>query len=195
MAPPDFSISSIFKRTLAPATSRHPGSSSLPPRARCCGRLGSDTPSTASAPASSAPGSWLWARFLPSLGSSFLHCAPVCRSSGYVPQPVVLMSSLSLIIGGLYAGVFLCQLRLTQAMTVTAGKNAGHGRPLGFRRLHRLPGGIIRRMDQGPLPASLGVRHPPVRRSLLLLPSPRPPPGADRLDHCPADPVSSRKIQ
>jgi MFS family permease len=41
---------------------------------------------------------------------------------GAIPQPVILMSSLSLIIGGFYAGVFLCQLRLTQALTVTAGR-------------------------------------------------------------------------
>jgi hypothetical protein len=41
---------------------------------------------------------------------------------GWTPQPVALMSSVSLVIGGLYAGVYLCQLRLIQALTSTAGR-------------------------------------------------------------------------
>ena len=41
---------------------------------------------------------------------------------GSVPQPVLLMSAASLIIGGFYAGVQLCQLRLTQAFTGSAGR-------------------------------------------------------------------------
>ena len=67
---------------------------------------------------------------------------------GLVPQPVVLMSSLSLIIGGLYAGVFLCQLRLTQAMTVTAGRTlamAVHWASVGcIASLGALSGGWIK---------------------------------------------------
>jgi hypothetical protein len=41
---------------------------------------------------------------------------------GSVPQPVVLMSVASLIIGGFYAGMQLCQFRLTQAFTEQAGR-------------------------------------------------------------------------
>jgi MFS family permease len=41
---------------------------------------------------------------------------------GAVPQPVVLMSVASLIIGGFYAGMQLCQLWLTQAFTPNAGR-------------------------------------------------------------------------
>ena len=41
---------------------------------------------------------------------------------GWTPQPVVLMSGMSLVIGGFYAGVFLCQLRLIQAQTSRAGR-------------------------------------------------------------------------
>ncbi len=41
---------------------------------------------------------------------------------GEVPQPVVLMSVASLVIGGFYGGVQLCQLRLTQAFTQNAGR-------------------------------------------------------------------------
>lgn len=42
--------------------------------------------------------------------------------AGEVPQPVILMSVASLIIGGFYGGVQLCQLRLTQALTGNAGR-------------------------------------------------------------------------
>ena len=42
--------------------------------------------------------------------------------AGWTPQPVVLMSALSLVIGGFYAGVYLCQLRLIQAVTSRAGR-------------------------------------------------------------------------
>ncbi len=41
---------------------------------------------------------------------------------GPVPQPVLLMSAASLIIGGFYAGMQLCQYRLTQALTPNAGR-------------------------------------------------------------------------
>jgi len=41
---------------------------------------------------------------------------------GTVPQPVVLMCVASLMIGGCYAGMQLCQLRLTQALTSQAGR-------------------------------------------------------------------------
>jgi MFS family permease len=41
---------------------------------------------------------------------------------GAVPQPVVLVSVASLIIGGFYGGMQLCQLRLTQAFTPNAGR-------------------------------------------------------------------------
>ncbi len=41
---------------------------------------------------------------------------------GAIPQPVLLMSAASLIIGGFYAGMQLCQLRLTQAYTGSAGR-------------------------------------------------------------------------
>jgi len=41
---------------------------------------------------------------------------------GAVPQPVVLMSVASLIIGGFYGGMQLCQLRLTQVFTPNAGR-------------------------------------------------------------------------
>jgi MFS family permease len=41
---------------------------------------------------------------------------------GPVPQPVVLMSGASLIIGGFYSGMQLCQYRLTQALTPNAGR-------------------------------------------------------------------------
>ncbi|MEP6673241.1 MAG: MFS transporter [Chthoniobacter sp.] len=41
---------------------------------------------------------------------------------GPVPQPVLLMSAASLIIGGFYAGMQLCQLRLTQALTPNTGR-------------------------------------------------------------------------
>ena len=41
---------------------------------------------------------------------------------GLVPQPVVLMGAASLVIGGFYAGVQLCQLRLTQVFTGSAGR-------------------------------------------------------------------------
>lgn len=42
--------------------------------------------------------------------------------AGTVPQPVVLMCAASLVIGGFYGGVQLCQLRLTQAFTGSAGR-------------------------------------------------------------------------
>ena len=42
--------------------------------------------------------------------------------AGPVPQPVVLMCAASLVIGGFYGGVQLCQLRLTQAFTGSAGR-------------------------------------------------------------------------
>jgi MFS family permease len=42
--------------------------------------------------------------------------------AGWTPQPVVLMSSVSLVIGGFYAGVYLCQLRLIQGLTARAGR-------------------------------------------------------------------------
>ena len=42
--------------------------------------------------------------------------------AGPVPQPVVLMGAASLVIGGFYGGVQLCQLRLTQAFTGSAGR-------------------------------------------------------------------------
>lgn len=41
---------------------------------------------------------------------------------GAIPQPVVLMSIASLIIGGFYAGMQLCQFRMTQAITGQAGR-------------------------------------------------------------------------
>lgn len=41
---------------------------------------------------------------------------------GPVPQPVLLMSAASLVIGGFYAGMQLCQYRLTQALTPNAGR-------------------------------------------------------------------------
>ncbi|MCE9609581.1 MAG: hypothetical protein K8R23_05165 [Chthoniobacter sp.] len=41
---------------------------------------------------------------------------------GTVPQPVVLMGVASLVIGGFYSGVQLCQLRLTQVFTGSAGR-------------------------------------------------------------------------
>jgi hypothetical protein len=41
---------------------------------------------------------------------------------GAVPQPVFLMSAASLVIGGFYGGIQLCQLRLTQALTSNAGR-------------------------------------------------------------------------
>lgn len=41
---------------------------------------------------------------------------------GLVPQPVVLMSVASLIIGGFYAGMQLCQYRLTQELTPNTGR-------------------------------------------------------------------------
>ena len=41
---------------------------------------------------------------------------------GTVPQPVILMSLASLVIGGFYGGMQLCQLRLTQAFTGQAGR-------------------------------------------------------------------------
>ncbi len=41
---------------------------------------------------------------------------------GAIPQPVVLMSVASLMIGGCFAGMQLCQLRLTQAFTTKAGR-------------------------------------------------------------------------
>src|SRR5439155_515640 len=41
---------------------------------------------------------------------------------GAVPQPVVLMCVASLIIGGAYAGMQICQFRLTQIYTAKAGR-------------------------------------------------------------------------
>ncbi len=41
---------------------------------------------------------------------------------GAVPQPVVLISAASLVIGGFYGGIQLCQLRLTQAFTSSTGR-------------------------------------------------------------------------
>lgn len=41
---------------------------------------------------------------------------------GAVPQPVLLMSGASLVIGGFYAGMQLCQYRLTQALTPNTGR-------------------------------------------------------------------------
>jgi MFS family permease len=41
---------------------------------------------------------------------------------GEVPQSVLLMSAASLIIGGFYGGMQLCQMRLTQAFTANAGR-------------------------------------------------------------------------
>ena len=56
---------------------------------------------------------------------AWFFVAPVAVSLpvvGPVPQPVLLMSVASLIIGGFYGGVLLCQLRLTQIFTGTAGR-------------------------------------------------------------------------
>jgi MFS family permease len=47
--------------------------------------------------------------------------------SSPVPQAVVLMSAASLLLGGLYAGVWVCQVRLTQAFTTTAGRTVAMG--------------------------------------------------------------------
>jgi MFS family permease len=44
-----------------------------------------------------------------------------------VPQAVVLMSAASLLLGGLYASVWVCQVRLTQALTVPAGRTVAMG--------------------------------------------------------------------
>jgi len=41
---------------------------------------------------------------------------------GPVPQPVLLMSTASLVIGGFYAGTQLCQYRLTQMLTPNSGR-------------------------------------------------------------------------
>jgi hypothetical protein len=41
---------------------------------------------------------------------------------GMTPQPVLLMSTASLVIGGFYAGMQLCQYRLTQALTPNTGR-------------------------------------------------------------------------
>ena len=41
---------------------------------------------------------------------------------GSLPQAVLLMGAASLVIGGCYAGMALCQLRLTQSFTVSAGR-------------------------------------------------------------------------
>lgn len=44
-----------------------------------------------------------------------------------VPQAVVLMSAVSLVLGGLYASVWVCQVRLTQMLTVPAGRTVAMG--------------------------------------------------------------------
>lgn len=41
---------------------------------------------------------------------------------GSIPQPVLLMGAASLVIGGFYSGMQLCQYRLTQALTPSTGR-------------------------------------------------------------------------
>jgi len=57
------------------------------------------------------------------LGWFFASPAPLMLPLvGRVPQPVLLMSASSLIIGGCYAGMQLCQYRFTQALTPGGGR-------------------------------------------------------------------------
>ncbi len=44
-----------------------------------------------------------------------------------VPQPVVLMAAASLILGGAYGGTWICQARLTQALTTARGRTMAMG--------------------------------------------------------------------
>ena len=68
--------------------------------------------------------------------------------AGLVPQPVVLMGAASLVIGGFYGGVQLCQLRLTQHFTGSAGRTvamAVHWSSVGvIGAFGALAGGLIK---------------------------------------------------
>lgn len=44
-----------------------------------------------------------------------------------VPQPIVLIGAVSLIVGGVYMGVTLCQMRLTQVLTSGTGRTVAMG--------------------------------------------------------------------
>lgn len=46
---------------------------------------------------------------------------------GIVPQPIFLIGVASLIVGGFYSGVTLCQTRLTQALTTASGRTVAMG--------------------------------------------------------------------
>jgi len=63
-----------------------------------------------------------------------------------------------------------------------------HGRPLVLRRPHRLYGRPRRRLDQRPHALSMERLAPPLRRPLLLLSRPHPPPSPPRLVRRPPAP-------
>ncbi|MES2570465.1 MAG: MFS transporter [Verrucomicrobiota bacterium] len=46
---------------------------------------------------------------------------------GLIPQPILLIGAASLMVGGLYAGVTLCQVRLTQVLTTASGRTVAMG--------------------------------------------------------------------
>ena len=80
---------------------------------------------------------------------------------GAVPQPVILMSVASLMIGGFYGGVQLCQLRLTQALTANAGRTVAMA-------VHYSFAGIIGSL--GALTGGWIKDHAPAAWSAVLLP-------------------------
>jgi MFS family permease len=98
---------------------------------------------------------------------------------GAVPQPVILMSAASLIIGGFYAGMQLCQLRLTQIFTPNAGRTmamAVHWSSVGMiGALGALSGGWIKdhmpaawKMVALPMGASFSYFHVLIILQVLL---------------------------
>ena len=80
---------------------------------------------------------------------------------GLTPQPVLLISTMSLAVGGLYAGMQLCQLRLTQAHTGSAGRTVALA-------VHWSIVGLIGML--GPLLAGWIKDHFPASWSTLTLP-------------------------
>jgi MFS family permease len=84
---------------------------------------------------------------------------------GAVPQPVILMSIASLIIGGFYGGMQLCQLRLTQAFTGNAGRTMAMAVHFSFA-------GVIGSM--GALTGGWIKDHVPGKWSAIVLPGGAP---------------------
>ena len=82
-----------------------------------------------------------------------------------VPQAVVLISAMSLLVGGLYGGAQLCQMRLTQAHTTSAGRTVAMA-------VHWSIVGLITAL--GPLAAGAIKDHFPAGLAAIALPGGTP---------------------